>query len=393
MQNNNQPPASWQGWTQGPGGAWYPPSTDGISRLWQCTHCQSTNFVPKSRCTTCGLRKSYVQAAKSAVGKPPPANVPKLTAPPQQAGSASSTSPTHTVAQQLAQVAAKLNNNTVASKQVPAPIATVNASAALVNRADTIAEIKQIEAAILAITSPSLESNKDALQVQLEEKRKLLHTFKTLGQRLDGTKAAASRASKRREQAEEAVKLAQCTLSQATAEEDQLKKELAELEASVAQESYNTCPLQALGEQLAAAVEQLKSIGVLSPDVADDAQVESEALFLKFQATFKAAELAMEQAKLNVPHRMRGKQTPAVPSVQPPVITHRMVGKQGAPTLAGLWGKKVLTKQSTPIAKRSVEEAPVPPDMEGDDLNPTAPFTSGPPRKIQCVTQASAMQS
>ncbi|CAK0907096.1 unnamed protein product [Prorocentrum cordatum] len=191
------PPAthqqSWQGWVLTPDGAWWPPSASG-SRLWQCGHCKSTNYVPETRCMTCGLKKSCAQAVRAL---------------------------REDMFIHLQLISIKLPS-TMESAEAGEPMTSASATSSAPTRAETLAVIKQIEQASSALTSPTMKDMKTNLEEQLATKRKMLKGMKPLGQRLDGTRAALDRAEKRKEQAATALTFAQKTMEQAEAEEAKL---------------------------------------------------------------------------------------------------------------------------------------------------------------------------
>ena len=211
-----------------------------------------------------------------------------------------------------------------------APLATPP-SASPPTRAVILEEVKQLEAAIAAVAAPGMAGVRADLQQQLAAKRKQLQDLKPLGQRLDGTRAALERATKRRLQAEEAQRLADAALQKALSEEETLKKDLQELEAAVGPDGMQETSLAALGVQMAAAVDQLKNLNdTVDENVIKDAQQECENLLSRFQATVKAAEVAAAQARAAAPRRLQGKQ-PAPDPPEPetrPTITNRLVGRQ-----------------------------------------------------------------
>ena len=97
--------------------------------------------------------------------------------------------PANTVQRQLAAVAASLvvaaadatSSPTTASPPVaPAPASAAGPSS---SRADVLAEIKQLEAAMSALAGSSMQSSRNDLQALLDEKRRTLRALKPLGQR------------------------------------------------------------------------------------------------------------------------------------------------------------------------------------------------------------------
>ena len=169
---------------------------------------------------------------------------------------------------------------------------------------------------------------KAELEERLAEKRAELQAQRPIGQRLDSTRAALERSRKRREQAEQALSLAQAALTAAAEEEKNLTTQLAELEASVGAEAPGPelC-MAALGEQLEAAVQQIRSFDNVDPSVGEEAQRESETLLARFQATLQAAEAAMQVARANIPRRLNGKQ-PLQHREDPPIPLDRRLNKK-----------------------------------------------------------------
>ena len=195
-------------------------------------------------------------------------------------------------------------------------------------RSSLLSDIKQMEAVVATMSSPVMATAKAELETRLAEKRSELQALRPIGQRLDSTRAALERSKKRREQAEQAMALAQSTLAAAVEEEKNLTTSLMELEATVGSETPSPeHSLASLGEQLAAAVEQVRSFSGVDPGVGEAAQRESEALLARFQVTIQAAENAVQAAKQAVPRRLTHKQ----PTPQPAELAvpdHRLTKKQ-----------------------------------------------------------------
>jgi len=200
-------------------------------------------------------------------------------------------------------------------------------------RSALIAEIKQLEAASAALQGTSGPLH--ALQETLDVKRAMLKSLKPLGQRLDATRAAVERAAKRRVQAEEAKLLAEGVLTKAIDEEEQLKKELSTLEASVGldgvmHDAAAGSPIRTLGEALFTVVSQLRGMQAVDPSVAADAQTQCEHLFAKVCATVEAAEAAKcnAEAASATSRRLRGKQANASERAVPVTVSRRLAGKR-----------------------------------------------------------------
>ena len=100
---------------------------------------------------------------------------------------------------------------------------------------------------------------------------------KPIGQRLDNTRAAVQRATKRLDQAHETAKLAHEALVAAETEAASLTKQLTELELEMASNAgcepaeSDPNPLASLEKQLAASLSELKSVGNIRQDVLEDA--------------------------------------------------------------------------------------------------------------------------
>ncbi|CAK0868120.1 unnamed protein product [Prorocentrum cordatum] len=266
-------------WKQDPSGKWHwigtMPSAQSHSekRLWACRGCSSTNHT-KTACGTCGMKRTYSDVV-SLTARPPNPETGK-----------------------------PVSNNPVGGGPYHNHTNGDYATAYLTIVTDFGYQAAELEG-------------------RLAEKRAELQALRLIGQRLDGTRAALERSRKRRGQAEQAMALAQSTLTAAVEEEKSLAAQLAELEAAVGSDATPAeASLVTLGEQLAAAVEQARSFENVGPAVGDEAQHESEALLARFQATLQAAEAAMHAAKTAVPRRLNGKQPiehpPEAPEVRAP---------------------------------------------------------------------------
>ena len=162
-------------------------------------------------------------------------------------------------------------------------------------------------------------------------------------------------------------------------------EEVPRLEMQVGQEGHGDNTLQNLGSQMAAAVEQLKSMGSIVDDtVTTDAQQQCESLLSRFAATMKAAEQAMEQAKKELVHRrIPAKQAPPpdrqpaanvggasdIPSTPNPDVTNRLRGKQKVQShLKSFFGNTTTTLST--FGKRQAHEQAVPDNKPAQPAHP-----------------------
>ena len=206
-------------------------------RTWQCAHCHSTNHAPKA-CTVCGLRRSYAEAAKGSLAPGSVAN-PQPTTP-------LTAQPKSTTRTQLDQIASELASNlkdlqaraaasSVPATTLPAAGGDAGKASSTPSRAELVKKLKRYEA--------SVELYKDAPdEAELAElHRKIVATKADLSQRkpkpvgaqLDNAREALQRATARREEATKSLHAAQLILDTAALEEQQVKKDVAQLEAQV----------------------------------------------------------------------------------------------------------------------------------------------------------------
>ena len=194
------------------------------------------------------------------------------------------------------------------------------------------------------------------LQAQLDEERRALQVLTPLGQRLVGATEALKKSRRRRLQAEGALQLALFNLGQAKSEEGRLQAELTELESIFGQDTALASPLEALEEQLSAAVEQVTRIALLALGVAVEAQQQSAELLAKFRSILKAEETVAQKLQSREPPasaRISGKTLASVVAEKAAIAAeqaainstppaHRIVGKQTVQShLSHFWGPPI----------------------------------------------------
>eukprot|EP00973_Karenia_brevis_P087740 12169601-Karenia_brevis.AAC.1 len=130
-----------------------------------------------------------------------------------------------------------------------------------------IESIKQLETALAAIPEGNgNDAVRKSIMEQIEVKKKKLGETKPLGKRLDSARAAYERALKRLAMAEESIALALKAKEAAEVEVEQLKADVASLEAQVAGTPQKAVPtVVELETQLLAAIQQLKEFEKISP--------------------------------------------------------------------------------------------------------------------------------
>ena len=267
------------------------------------------------------------------------------------------------VAAQLEQVAAKLQKAALPSNvrnDTEQPGNQVEPSKQLHNhtgqpdRAAILAAIKSMEGAIAALTGDEFATYRQELQTQIETKKKALSAAKPMGQRLDDTRSALARSSKRLEQAQEAMKLAQAAVAAAETENATLTHELTQLELEVAANAGGdtsepeASPLVCLEKQLSAVVAELMSAGNVRQDVVEDAKTQAATLLSRFKATIG---LSKSVAREDAGERLRkdGKQPIQSEAVANPA-DFRIRGKQRP--------KRMITDFFGPMQKGRIPEGP-----------------------------------
>ena len=275
----------------------------------------------------CGMRKSYAQALmKHAPAGSAPADTERQHAP------MTTPSPAAKVSEQIAAVARMLMSTSAARNQQPsaaplqAPPQADPVPSAGLNTSQTKAQIqtsiKQLEAAAAQLHGDEFADARSQMMQQIENKRKLIIDSKPIGQRIDNSREALSRARKRFSQAQEAAALARAAVSSAAEEEAKLQQELIDLEASVATGTPPPPLLEALEQQLLAAVEALGQLGSIHPCAVAEAREQAQILLSKFKCTMSAA----ANVDTDTPSkRLEGKQPPTPTST---AATRRLNGKQ-----------------------------------------------------------------
>ena len=299
-------------------------------RNWVCTGCQSTNHS-KHVCNTCGMRRSWAEAAKSAQNVSealPPGPGPK---------------PGNPVQQQLQVIAQKLAQGTGLVPPSPPTSTSPPPSGAVLTtetmppaagseeappiRTELVSSIKQLEAALTSIPDvPALQGARAQVQQQLDEKRKQLGDLRPIGKRLDGARAALSRSRRRLATAEESLRLAQQAVDAAKEEVQKLETDVRELETQVPTTSATheiaaSDVIANLTTQLDATIAQLASFTTVAPDAVAEAQAQSQSIIAKFKATLDQAAAAAAAAPANHGRRITTKAAPVA-------LRIRHVGKQ-----------------------------------------------------------------
>ena len=228
---------------------------------WKCGHCATLNWQhygsQKKKCRTCGLKKSYKDAAM----------------------------PTHTttsstqrngVSAKLEEVAAQLQS--VARKEKEdQPMAPAQPTEG-VDRKAISEEIAGLEVALANIAdSAEFEAVKSSLQAKIEEKKKSIVRSKPIGMQVDSCQKFVARCQARRDQAEQGVVLAQQALTnsqQALAEAEaalcSAQAELKDRQEEMAQEMAQQGPatsqdsMKGLTASLEKVIHDMKSGGKVS---------------------------------------------------------------------------------------------------------------------------------
>ncbi len=303
-------------WRKGHGGGWQWqwPQPHGQQQqrphAWTCLGCQQENWTPKTKCSQCGLKKSWAQVV---AGGPGPQQ-------PQPSAKAPIPHGTNAVRSQLDQVAALVSQSAQAvisqshvattsdSAMMPtsgAPPTTSPAASASsyalgsYTKAQLAAQIKSIEAAMAHLPDePAFSEQRASLLAKADALKQERSEAKPIGARIDGARARLERAQKRRAEAVRALELAQDVVKAADAEVDKIAAELEELESALAKAPAQpgTEPatekghVQALREQLCAVLTHLKANPRVDPALVNLAEAHSAQLLQGFQVTLSAAE-------------------------------------------------------------------------------------------------------
>ena len=317
-------------WRRDPAGHWHwigprqaqPPS--GEKRLWLCRGCQCTNHS-KAACTTCGMKRSYADAATAAQAPmPTPAS-------------------TNKVRYQLNLVDTLLSQDAglpaVATKTPPptsaggAPPAVAPAPSGAPARAPKEVK-KQLEDALAALPDlPEMEAARKSLQEQLNQQVQLIRSSAPLGARLDGAMAALERAKKRRTAAEQAQQLAAQAVVDAQKECEALAADVEALQQAMAsappaEEAPPATDLMSqLSSAVASALASLEGNSCVDPAHLQQAKEHSAKLVEGFNVTLRHA-VNVQAAREAPSQRLTGKQSVGAPMPDVSDAKLRLVGKQ-----------------------------------------------------------------
>ena len=215
---------------------------------WTCNLCGCDNWanwgsVKSCRsCKTCGGKKSYSQTVSGSAARHATTNIP-----------ASSSNP---INQKLESIAALLQEaapkaSTYVDLQKYSASAEGNA-VLMASKHCTTTEITVLEDTLNKL--PAESDLRASIEAQIAAKKRLIIESKPVGARLDACKLALMRADRRKEQAREAVSLAQATLISAEEEHAKLAIDLTQLEAAVSSQVEASSP----GENMSSAMEAVQ---------------------------------------------------------------------------------------------------------------------------------------
>ena len=230
-------------WQFGSGcGEWRWPSThpsNSQATEWLCNACGTVNWTPKTKCSRCGIKKSWAQVVRSLSAEQAPPSTTSTAVPPKQ----------NLVRAQLDQVSASLAKMVGA----PPPVGTASVAASppvmsgpsraevsilptsVATKAKISAKIKSLEAAVSHLPEdPEFDPQREALATKISELKRELTDAKPIGARIDGARAALQRSQDRRADAQCALALAQKVVEAADAEVDKIAADLCDFESALA---------------------------------------------------------------------------------------------------------------------------------------------------------------
>ena len=330
---------------------------------WTCKGC-NTVCTSKNACTTCGMRRSWADAARAAVQAPPPAL--------PSAGQGTRA--------KLDELTAQLTSMAVVPPSPPAapatPVAPLPAAAVAPppaaepggtpDRKAISAKITSFEAALAAVPPDEVEMAA-MLRTKIQEQKNLLTQAKPLGARHDAAKAALARAQQRQAEAESAMAAAQQLHANTLVEVSTLQSELRDLERQLAQApsedspmpeaepgAASTPPMTQVHTLLTKALTELSSDEYVIPEHVEAAKVHIQTLYDGFQKTAAAAKQARVAAAAaakgtETTVRCSTKQHPPVPTVAAMI---RHYGKQAPKGTIDCYFKKA--KKTTLVDGKSV---------------------------------------
>ena len=204
-------------------------------------------------------------------------------------------------------------------------------------KANLHAQIKSLEAALAHLPDEAaFVDQRNALLTRVDVLKQEISDTKPIGRRIDSTRAALTRAQKRRSEAASLVELAVSLLEDADAEVDKNAGELEQLEGALAKPvvapTRSSDSVDALHQNLVALLANAKADPHIDPQLVAMAEKHSSELLQGFRATFVAS---MEAKANNEPTqrvrtRARVKTTPAYSVHAAKVSRRRVIGKQSA---------------------------------------------------------------
>ena len=274
-------------------------------------------------CSTCGMRRSFAEVVvgqgvvspSSSDARAPPAS-------PPTSGNA--------VRDRLNEVNKALGAADTATPPAPPKAASVGKG----ELKELHASKKAMEEALAALpNNPRLESTRKGMQAEIAEIDMAIQAISPVGARLDGAKAALQRAKDRKVEAENALVLAQQTVSAAALEVAEMEKQVEELQAQVVPATQND-PVEEVKRALDMGMDALRKATSVDPNIVAQAQASSDQLLKGFRDVFDFAAKAEAAANPGgqAATRLSGKQPPKpVVPPDPTVPAHvRLNGKQPA---------------------------------------------------------------
>jgi len=244
------------------------------STAWMCNPCGTRNWTPKTKCSCCGIKKSWAQVAAAATTRP-----------------AAQPRPVNPVQVQIDKVSELLKHAPApptATPDSPAPPATST-------RSSLRTQIKNVEQALHWLPEdPDFDEQRAVLHSKIEELKQGIHETVPIGARIDSARGLVVRAQKRQAAAQQASALAAAAAEAADVEVAKAMSELEDLEAALAKAPPppvigEAAHMDAMTSHIDAALAQLSSSPGVDPAHVGHAQEYAQRFIAGMRKTFEHA--------------------------------------------------------------------------------------------------------
>ena len=325
------------GWAQSTDGRWFwayaaPPATQQHQQPapqanqqteWPCNACGTKNWTPKTKCSCCGIKKSWA-AVVSQGQKPIPPPVRQSGHVPEQVQQASDMAQQANTMQPVTSWTHPNAPSTPQRRTVTIEESPRSSTVPTQTRATIKNQIKIVEASLQCLPEDdSFSELRASLLTKIESLKQDLSDSAPIGARIDGTRGLLMRCQKRREAALATLRESQEAASFAEAEVSRVEKELEELEAALAKApppapGSGESHLDIVSSQVNMLMSELAAAEGLEPEHLMNAKMFAHQFIAGMKRTIEHVEAAKSEEDAVTRRRLTGKQSTAEEEARTP---------------------------------------------------------------------------